>query len=36
MFDSTYTEETFRFKFKSFEDQIIGAVEYYLELLGRK
>jgi hypothetical protein len=36
MFDSTHTEETFKFKFKSFEDQIIGAVEYYLELLGRK
>jgi hypothetical protein len=36
MLDSTYTEKTFRFKFKSFEDQIIGAVEYYLELLGRK
>jgi nucleoside-diphosphate-sugar epimerase len=34
--DCSYTEKTFGFTFKTYEEQIISVAEHFLELLGRK
>ncbi|KAL1965833.1 hypothetical protein VTN77DRAFT_5154 [Rasamsonia byssochlamydoides] len=34
--DSSYTEKTFGFTFKTYEEQIVSVAEHSLELLGRK
>ncbi|KAH8806109.1 hypothetical protein F5884DRAFT_903033 [Xylogone sp. PMI_703] len=34
--DSSHTEKTFGFKFKTFEEAIVSVVDHYLELAGKK
>ncbi|KAK5995411.1 Ketoreductase CTB6 [Cladobotryum mycophilum] len=34
--DSSKAENTFKFKFRSYEDQVVSVVDHYLELLGKE